>query len=261
MRSHPLDGLATPAGPGIPAPASALVIAAHPDDAEFQCGATLAAWSRRGTVVHHLVLTDGSKGTWDPGCDVDALVRRRAAEQRAAARELGARGEVVLLGEVDGELAEDDGTVRRVTRELRRLAPEVVLAHDPWRRYRLHPDHEAAGRVAVRSVVAARDPFYFPEQLEAPVGTTRPRALLLFEPDEVNHLQLFDEVDMLAKLSALEAHESQMETTHFYGLDDSGSRAEALARFRQREAARCRDVPGAPPGALAEQFHLVSDQL
>ena len=33
-----------PASVDLEVPASALVIVAHPDDAEFQCGATLAKW-------------------------------------------------------------------------------------------------------------------------------------------------------------------------------------------------------------------------
>src|SRR5262249_52797754 len=85
-------------------PARALAIAAHPDDTEFGCGATLAKWSAAGCVVNHLVCTDGSKGSWDPTTDVDALVATRQDEQRAAAKALGATGEVTFLGEVDGEL-------------------------------------------------------------------------------------------------------------------------------------------------------------
>src|SRR5690606_13499250 len=88
----------------LPTPASALVVVAHPDDAEFQVGATPDKWRRAGTVVHHHVLTDGSKVTWHASADVAALVATRRDEQHAARRELGARGEVVFLGEVDGEL-------------------------------------------------------------------------------------------------------------------------------------------------------------
>ena len=47
-------------------PASALAIGAHPDDVEFGAGGTLAKWAAAGCVVHHLVCTDGSKGTWNP---------------------------------------------------------------------------------------------------------------------------------------------------------------------------------------------------
>ena len=90
MSAHGGEPLATPGGPGIPVPGSALVIAAHPDDAEFQCGATLASFARQGCEVHHLVLTDGSKGTWDVDADTAALVATRQDEARAAATALGA---------------------------------------------------------------------------------------------------------------------------------------------------------------------------
>ena len=89
-----------------PVPSSAMAIVAHPDDAEFQCGATLAKWAAAGCVVHHLVLTDGSKGSWDVAEDTAALVKTRQAEQRAAAHALGATGEQVFLSEktVEGHL-------------------------------------------------------------------------------------------------------------------------------------------------------------
>ena len=65
-----------------PTPTSALAIAAHPDDVEFGCGGTLAKWAASGCVVHHLVCTDGSKGSWDPSDDTTALVAVRQDEQR-----------------------------------------------------------------------------------------------------------------------------------------------------------------------------------
>ena len=58
-------------------PARALAIAAHPDDAEFNCGATFAKWSAAGCVVNHLICTDGSKGSWDPDADQTELVSTR----------------------------------------------------------------------------------------------------------------------------------------------------------------------------------------
>ena len=148
----------------LPTPERALAIGAHPDDIEFGCGATLAKWAAAGCEVHHLVCTDGSKGTWDPGQDLSELVVTRQHEQRAAAAALGATGEVVFLGWVDGEL--DSGLRQRwqVAYWVRRLRPDVVLGHDPWRRHRLHADHHAAGRLVVEGLVAARDPHFFPEQ-------------------------------------------------------------------------------------------------
>ena len=239
----------------LPVPSSALAIAAHPDDVEFCAGATLARWARDGCVVHHLICTDGSKGTWDADADVAALVERRRDEQRAAAAALGATGEVVFLGVVDGELRADPATTAEVCRHIRRLRPAVVLGHDPWKRYRLHPDHRAAGFVTVDGVVAARDPHFHRDQLVGGLRHHRPEALLLFEADEANHAEPADEPAIGAKLAALEAHESQLETTHFYRLDDG----DPLDGFRAREREKLRDA-GADFGVgPAETFHLIDD--
>lgn len=192
-----------------PTPARALAVCAHPDDVEFGCGATLAKWAADGCVVSHLVLTDGSKGTWDPTSDLVALVARREQEQRTAARTLGATGEVVFLHRVDGELDDDLATRGEVAAAIRRLKPDVVLGHDPWKRHRLHPDHRAAGFLTVDGAVAARDPHFFRDQ---GLPHHRPDELLLFEADEVDHVEDvtgFGET----KVAALLAHESQHETT------------------------------------------------
>ena len=219
----------------LPAPASALAVAAHPDDVEFGCGATLAKWSAAGAVCHHLVLTDGSKGSWDPATDRDALVAARQDEQRAAAKALGCTGEVVFLDAVDGELESDLARRAEVARWIRTLQPEVVFGHDPWRRYRLHPDHRHAGLLAVEGVVAARDPHFFPEQ---GLAHWRPSVLLLWEADEVDHVEdVTGFVD--AKLAALDAHASQLRSTMGVEVgspDEAGQRAAFARRVRDRLA-------------------------
>jgi LmbE family N-acetylglucosaminyl deacetylase len=177
------------------------------------------------------VCTDGSKGTWDPDQDLTALIAVRQAEQRAASRALGGTGEVVFLGWPDGEL--DSGLRQRwqVAYWIRKLRPDVVLGHDPWKRYRLHPDHRHAGFLTVDGVVAARDPHFFPEQA---ISHHRPSALLLFEADEPDHVEeVEDEADVAAKLAALEAHASQLRSTMH--VDPASPEAEAqLAAFHQR---------------------------
>src|SRR5918995_1599029 len=60
--------------PELPTPERALAIGAHSDDVDFGCGATLAKWADDGAEVRLLVLTDGSKGTWDPDADLGELV-------------------------------------------------------------------------------------------------------------------------------------------------------------------------------------------
>ena len=42
---------------------TALVVFAHPDDAEFGFGGTVARWARERMEVHYLCITDGSAGS------------------------------------------------------------------------------------------------------------------------------------------------------------------------------------------------------
>ncbi len=119
----------------LPVPDVALAVAAHPDDVEFGCGATLAKWAADGCRIHHLILTDGSKGTWAADDDVAALVARRRREQREAADVLagGTGGDVTFLDWADGELEAGMEQRRQVCQVIRRTRPDVVLGHDPWR--------------------------------------------------------------------------------------------------------------------------------
>ena len=228
----------------LPTPRVALAIGAHPDDVEFGAGATLAKWAADGCAVHHLVLTDGSKGTWNVDADIPALIESRQAEQRAAAAALGARGDVVFLGQVDGEL--DSGLALRgeVARVIRLVKPDVVLGHDPWKRYRLHPDHRHAGLLTCDGIVAARDPHFFREQ---GIAHHRPDVLLLWEADEPDHWEdVSSSVD--TKLAALEQHVSQFEST-MKAVD-----ADEMARFRDRIRARLAGL-GMPYGVAAAEIY------
>jgi len=238
----------------LPTPASALAIAAHPDDVEFGCGATLAKWAADGCIVHHLVCTDGSKGSWDPNDDTAALVAQRQDEQRAAAKALGATGDVVFLGHTDGELQSGWRERERVARVIRQLQPEVVFGHDPWRRYRLHPDHRHAGFLAVEGIVAARDPHFFPDQ---GVPHWRPSRLLLWEADEVDHVEdVTAHVD--AKLAALYEHRSQLRSTMHIdvGTDDETSQRDA---FRRRVLDRLATFGRRVGVAYGEGFKRIDD--
>ena len=116
---------------------SALVLFAHPDDAEYMCGGTTAKWSREGTEVHYVCITDGSAGSNEPGVTREMVRPIREREQRAAAAVLGVRS-VTLLGEVDGMIEVTFDLRTKVTREVRRLRPEVIVAPDPSRIGRAH---------------------------------------------------------------------------------------------------------------------------
>jgi LmbE family N-acetylglucosaminyl deacetylase len=233
-------------------PGRALAVAAHPDDVEFGCGATLAKWAAAGCAIAHLVCTDGSKGSWDPSEDTARLVATRQDEQRAASRALGGTGEVVFLGWPDGELEAGLRQRWEVAYWIRAVRPDVVLGHDPWRRYRLHPDHRNAGFLLTDGVVAARDPHFFPEQQVAP---HRPSAILLWEADEPDHVEDVEGYGD-AKLRALLEHRSQFRSTMHIDDHEAPDQVEA---FAARVDARLREH-----GALAglergEAFRLIKE--
>ncbi len=230
-------------------PRRALAIGAHPDDIDFGCGATLAKWADAGCEVHVLVCTDGSKGTWDPGADEEALIATRQREQRAAAKALGATGEVVFLAWPDGELDSGMTQRRQVAEVIRQTKPTVVLGHDPWKRYRLHPDHRHAGLLTTDGIIAARDPKFFPD---LPQPHHRPDMLLLFEADEPDHAE--DVSGYLdAKYRALTSHHSQFESTMKSGDDPE------LIRFRQRVEDKLTAAGRAVDMEMAELFKLIDD--
>jgi len=249
----------------LPVPEVVLAVGAHPDDIEFGCGATLAKWATAGSDLHYLVLTDGSKGSWDPGADRALLVDVRRAECRAAAVVVDAAPEgavpsadrVSFLERVDGELENGIDERRALARAIRTIRPTVLLGHDPWRRYRLHPDHRAAGFITVDGLVAARDPHFFAELGLEP---HRPDSLVLWEADLPNHLEDARGFEA-AKVDALLCHHSQLEssmgitTTPASGGPSGAQRTEFATKVR-RQLADHGSICGLPS---AEAFRLMTD--
>jgi len=235
----------------LPVPGRALAIGAHPDDAEFGAGGTLAKWAAAGAEATILVLTDGSKGSWDPSLSPSDLVRMRMNEQTRAAEALGVDS-ALNLSYIDGELEYTMELRAEVCLWIRRLRPDVVLTHDPWRRYMLHPDHRATGWAAIDGVVAARDHLFFPEQLVGDLTHHRPEAILLWAADEPDHHEdVAGFVDR--KVAALLSHSSQATTT----MDGAGGSVEATEAFRLEIDDRAR-VTGAEAGlSRAEAFKRI----
>jgi LmbE family N-acetylglucosaminyl deacetylase len=193
--------------------ANALVIFAHPDDAEFMCGGTVAAWVREGTDVHYCVVTDGSAGSNEPGVTREQMVPIREREQRAAAEVLGVAS-VTFLGFRDGELEVNLETRRAVTRVVRRVRPEVIVAPDPSRLwsgsgYVNHWDHKQAGTLALCAVMPdAPSRPQFPELLEEGLEPFEVPRLWLSAEEPDTFVDITKTIDV--KLDALRAHRSQL---------------------------------------------------
>jgi LmbE family N-acetylglucosaminyl deacetylase len=191
-------------------PQSAMVIVAHPDDAEFTMAGTVAAWTRAGCHVTYVLCTDGNAGSHEPGMTREKLAEIRRAEQRAACATLGVN-DVVFLGYDDGLLQPTLDLRRDLVRAIRQYKPEVVLTSDPTRffsgdRYINHPDHRAAGQAALDAVApAAQMPLLWPETGEP----HKVRCVYVYGNDEPNEwVDITETIDQ--KIEALKQHASQM---------------------------------------------------
>ena len=224
----------------------ALVVAAHPDDADFGAAGTLAGWAAAGIEVTLLLCTRGEQGGFDE-TPRDQIPVIREREQRAASAELGITDVRFLDGWSDGWLEPTWDLQRAIVRVIRQVRPQRVLGQSPQRvLQRLqasHPDHLAAGEATVRAVYpAAENRFAWPELLDEGLDPWKVAELWLMAHPEVSHA--VDTTDRFpAKVRALQAHVSQ--TGH------QGAGLEQMLRgWNAGNAARV----GLPEGRLAELF-------
>ncbi|MEX0683669.1 MAG: PIG-L deacetylase family protein [Dehalococcoidia bacterium] len=194
-------------------PKRALIISAHPDDSEFGAAGTSYLWTKEGWEFYYLICTDGSKGSEDPDMTREVLVPLRQKEQKAAADTLGVK-EVFFLDNVDGELTYNQDFMRDVVRYIRRIKPYAVFSHDPNHIVRNmfinHPDHRAAGSVALDAVYPmARNRPSFPELIAEGLEPYSTREVYLWTATDTNfEVDITDALDK--KFEALACHESQI---------------------------------------------------
>jgi len=190
-------------------PRVALVIVAHPDDAEFLCAGTVAKLVAEGWDVYYLLTTSGDMGTHDEKITREDLGRIREREQRAAARTLGVK-DVIFLRYPDG-FYEDTAEARgRIVREIRRLKPHTVITWDPFRRTFTHRDHRLTGQSALDAIFPlARNHLAYPEHLIEGLAIHRVQEVLLAgtaDPDYYVDVTPYFET----KIKALRRHKSQI---------------------------------------------------
>ena len=211
-----LEGLAVPGADvrdGLPK--RALVIAAHPDDADFGAAGTVRLWSNEGWEFYYLVCTNGAKGSDDASITPAQLIELRRNEQRAAAAILGVK-DVFFLDHEDGELVPSRPFLGDVVRCIRSVRPDAVFTHDPEtiivnNSFVNHADHRATGLTAIDAVYpAARDRLNFPEQIAEGLGPHKVSAVYIWGAgaDKTNY-----DVDITGviddKIASLRAHTSQ----------------------------------------------------
>jgi LmbE family N-acetylglucosaminyl deacetylase len=222
-----------------------MVIVAHPDDPEFFCGGTVARWVRDGIDVAYLILTNGNKGSSDPSLTPERLAEMRANEQERAAHILGVRT-IAFLNEPDGELQPTLAVRRKVVREIRRWRPDMVVCPDPSAyyfdtTYVNHPDHRAAGVVALEAVFpAARNRMYHPELLDEG-----------FEPHAVHEIYLTGTAQPNRWVDITETIENKLKAIGAHGSQIAD--AEVFNRVRQR----AEDIDQYGRTVYREAFHYL----
>ena len=224
-------------------PRRALVIVAHPDDAEFLCAGSVARWTSEGWEVVYVLATSGDKGSHDEEITSERLAALREKEQRAAARVLGV-SECVFLGYPDGFVEDTPEFRGRLVREIRRFKPDVIVTWDPYRLGHNHRDHRVTGQVALDAAYPlSRSHLYYPEQVEEGLQPHGAREALLAGTDRPNY-----HVDVSKffgkKMQALRCHKSQIGRYPF---------AEVRKRVRQRMV----EVGKEAGFKLAEAFHRI----
>lgn len=228
-----------------------LVVAAHPDDADFGAAGTLTQWVRAGIEVTLLCVTHGEQGA-RPDADIAAIPALREREQQAASAELGVTDVRWLTGIRDGWVTPDQDLVREIVRVIRDVRPQRVLCQSPERNYdriqASHPDHLAAGEATVRACYpAAENPFAWPE-LHTDDGLASwhvGEIWLMAHPTPDHVVDITDVFDR--KVAALHAHRSQ-----------TGHRGEELAIFLRQMGELMGQRMGLPEGHVAEAFKVIT---
>jgi LmbE family N-acetylglucosaminyl deacetylase len=151
-----------------------MAVLAHPDDESLGVGGTLAKYASEGVDVFLLTATRGDSGRFR-GYRLDdhqhpgplALANIREGELRAAASALGVR-EVSILNYQDQQLdrANPREAVAIIVKHMRRLQPDVVVTFGPDGAYG-HPDHIAISQFTTAAIVAAADPAFSCDEIEA----------------------------------------------------------------------------------------------
>ncbi len=205
----------------------ALVIAAHPDDAEFGAGGTTALLAKEGWEMHCLVLTDGSKGTEDPTLK-SKLVGMRQIEQTNASKTLKVKT-CSFVDAVDGELEYNRTNLSAIVRAIRAIRPHTILTHspeiirrhtqffenanDPLNEYHAsinHKDHRITGEMTLDAVYpTARDILNFPEHSFEELTPHKVKEVFLWGTHNSNYkVDITKTVDL--KIRALKCHASQV---------------------------------------------------
>ena len=222
-----------------------MVVVAHPDDPEFGAGGTVAKFVMGGWQAVYVICTNGDKGTSDLSMTSAKLAEIREQEQKNAAKILGV-SEVIFLRHPDGWLVDGPEFRGELVRLIRKYRPELVITHDPNRKYMGHHDHRITGLVCMDAVFPySRDHLFYPEHKAEGLVPFKVGEVYLTGSEEPNKFVDISETFNM-KMKAISCHVSQVGNhTNDWDTWVKGRRAQVEAVGKER---------GIP---LAEAFHRI----
>jgi LmbE family N-acetylglucosaminyl deacetylase len=149
----------------------ALVVVAHPDDAEFWAGGTIALWTDARTEVTYCVLSDGEQAALIRRCHA-AGFRRSVVRSRPRLLRCWGCTTSGFLGLGEGGLSLGRrGLHVDLVRVIRQVRPQRVVTWSRewnWQRFRsCHPDHLATGTAVLTAIYPdAGNQFALPQLKE-----------------------------------------------------------------------------------------------
>jgi len=235
----------------------AMVIMAHPDDAEFGSAGTSALWVKDGWDVYYVICTDASGGGDDLATTLSVGARRettetRKGEQRAAGEIIGLK-DIIFLDYPDGLLEPSLALRRDLVRVLRTYRPSRVICPSPDRVWepayyigRHHPDHLACGQAVLAAVYpASQNAWDFPELLAEGLAPHKVSEVFVVGAPVNNYsVDISSTID--TKIAALRAHDSQV-----------GSHFDEVEKWMREGAARAGEADNLP---FAERFHRIENR-
>lgn len=188
-----------------------LVITAHPDDAEIECGGTIAKCIARGDKVTVCHVSSGSLGHME--VMPDELRKIRAKEAKEAGAIVGS--EVICAGFDDLEVFDNNKEARdRLVDIIRYANPDFIITHNPDD---YMPDHTAVSRLAFDASFAATIPHYEFERRFSNENTPVAKLVPIYYMNSVGgvgfipdlYVDISDYIDV--KVEMMACHKSQYE--------------------------------------------------
>lgn len=206
--------------------AKVLVVLAHPDDMEINCGGLIARLIENKKLIRLVVTTDGGKGTKEKFIDEKMFAKTRIEEQIIAGNILGiSEIENFNLQIPDGGLETTVENIEKISFHLRQFKPDLVITHNPhdsiihffdqstWINHR---DHKNTAQITIDAIYPyARNTAFFPKHFTQNKLTTHTVKKLLLTDHyihpEVRYFAIEKFLDK--KKKALQQHTSAFAPT------------------------------------------------